>query len=85
MISKINKQGDFIAYFYSIKYLCIQFSVLGATLCKGLNRGFGTLCAGSLAFFIEFMAEETGRVYRAVFIGTTVFLVGMPSYLSSVL
>ncbi|XP_020697093.1 aluminum-activated malate transporter 12-like [Dendrobium catenatum] len=54
----------------------------GATLCKGLNRGFGTLCAVSLAFFIEFMAEETGRVYRAVFIGATVFLVGfMSTYL----
>ncbi|XP_077235271.1 aluminum-activated malate transporter 12-like [Tasmannia lanceolata] len=48
----------------------------GATLCKGLNRGVGTLCAGSLAFFIEFIAQESGKVFRAVFIGASVFLVG---------
>ncbi|PKA60074.1 Aluminum-activated malate transporter 12 [Apostasia shenzhenica] len=51
----------------------------GATLCKGLNRGFGTLCAGSLAFFIEFMAEQSGKVFRAIFIGTSVFLIGFLS------
>ncbi|XP_062073675.1 aluminum-activated malate transporter 14-like [Humulus lupulus] len=51
-------------------------STAGATLCKGLNRGFGTFIAGSLAFFIEFIANESGRVFRAVFIGTSVFLIG---------
>ena len=49
---------------------------LGATLCKGLNRGLGTLIAGSLAFFAEFIANATGRVFRAVFIGAAVFLIG---------
>ncbi|KAE8730858.1 Aluminum-activated malate transporter 12 [Hibiscus syriacus] len=48
----------------------------GATLCKGLNRGLGTVLAGSLAFLIEFIANESGKVFRAVFIGTAVFLVG---------
>ncbi|PON57073.1 Aluminum-activated malate transporter [Parasponia andersonii] len=48
----------------------------GATLCKGLNRGLGTLIAGSLAFFFEYIAEATGRVFRAVFIGAAVFLIG---------
>ncbi|KAM3734580.1 hypothetical protein ACB098_10G026600 [Castanea mollissima] len=48
----------------------------GATLCKGLNRGFGTLLAGSLAFIFEYIATESGRVFRAVFIGAAVFLVG---------
>ncbi|XP_040988587.1 aluminum-activated malate transporter 12-like [Juglans microcarpa x Juglans regia] len=48
----------------------------GATLCKGLNRGFGTLLAGSLAFFIEYISNESGRVFRAIFIGAAVFLVG---------
>uniref|UniRef100_A0A803PNA2 Aluminum-activated malate transporter n=1 Tax=Cannabis sativa TaxID=3483 RepID=A0A803PNA2_CANSA len=51
-------------------------STAGATLCKGLNRGFGTFIAGSLAFLIEFIANESGRVFRAVFIGTSVFLIG---------
>ncbi|KAH6828940.1 aluminum-activated [Perilla frutescens var. hirtella] len=48
----------------------------GATLCKGLNRGIGTLLAGSLAFFIEYIAQESGQIFRAIFIGTTVFAVG---------
>ncbi|KAL3840747.1 hypothetical protein ACJIZ3_025338 [Penstemon smallii] len=48
----------------------------GATLCKGLNRGLGTLLAGSLAFFIEYIAQETGHTFRAIFIGTTVFVIG---------
>ncbi|OVA01290.1 TLDc [Macleaya cordata] len=48
----------------------------GATLCKGLNRGLGTLCAGSLVFFIEFIADESGKVFRAIFIGAAVFFIG---------
>ncbi|KAF9685516.1 hypothetical protein SADUNF_Sadunf03G0062700 [Salix dunnii] len=48
----------------------------GATLCKGLNRGLGTLLAGSLAFLIEYIAEKTEHVFRAVFIGTAVFVIG---------
>lgn len=48
----------------------------GATLCKGLNRGLGTVLAGSLAFLIEYMAEKTGHVFRAVFIGVAVFVIG---------
>lgn len=48
----------------------------GATLCKGLNRGIGTLLAGLLAFFIEYVATATGHVLRAVFIGTAVFVIG---------
>ncbi|KAK8537896.1 hypothetical protein V6N12_044038 [Hibiscus sabdariffa] len=48
----------------------------GATLCKGLNRGLGTLLAGSLAFLIEFIANISGKVFRAVFIGAAVFLIG---------
>ncbi|KAF2551426.1 hypothetical protein F2Q68_00037107 [Brassica cretica] len=47
-----------------------------ATLCKGLNRGLGTLIAGSLTFFIEFVANDSGKVLRAIFIGTAVFIIG---------
>lgn len=49
---------------------------VGATLCKGLNRGLGTLLAGSLAFFIEYIATESGHVFRAIFIGAAVFMIG---------
>ncbi|XP_047328266.1 aluminum-activated malate transporter 12 [Impatiens glandulifera] len=51
----------------------------GATLCKGLNRGLGTLLAGSLAFGIEYVAQESGHVFRAMFIGGAVFLIGFAS------
>ncbi|KAL4570514.1 hypothetical protein LXL04_026170 [Taraxacum kok-saghyz] len=48
----------------------------GATLCKGINRGFGTLLAASLAFIFEFIAREYGKVFRAVFIGASIFFIG---------
>ncbi|XP_078179629.1 aluminum-activated malate transporter 12-like [Carex rostrata] len=48
----------------------------GATLCKGLNRGFGTLCAGSLAFIIEVVADKPGQIFRAFFVGSSVFIIG---------
>ncbi|XP_052170074.1 aluminum-activated malate transporter 12-like isoform X1 [Diospyros lotus] len=51
----------------------------GATLCKGLNRGLGTILAGALAFLIEYVTEESGRVSGAVFIGAAVFLIGTAS------
>ncbi|GFZ00840.1 aluminum-activated, malate transporter 12 [Actinidia rufa] len=51
----------------------------GATLCKGLNRGLGTLLAGSLAFVMEYIAEESGHVFRAIFIGAAVFFIGFAS------
>jgi Aluminium activated malate transporter len=50
---------------------------VGATLCKGLNRGFGTLCAGSLAFIIEVVAEKSGKTFYALFVGSSVFIIGM--------
>ncbi|XP_050230961.1 aluminum-activated malate transporter 12-like isoform X1 [Mercurialis annua] len=48
----------------------------GATLCKGLNRGLGTLTAGLLAFAIEYIAQETGHVFRAICIGAAVCVIG---------
>lgn len=50
--------------------------MIGATLCKGLNRGLGTLLAGSLAFLFEFIARESGKVFYAIFIGASVFFIG---------
>ena len=39
------------------------------------------MLAGSLAFFIEFIATKSGKVFQAVFIGAAVFLIG--KYLTS--
>ncbi|GAU24822.1 hypothetical protein TSUD_157350 [Trifolium subterraneum] len=40
----------------------------GATLCKGLNRGLGTLLAGLLAFLLDYVANASGQTLQAVFI-----------------
>ncbi|EPS64240.1 hypothetical protein M569_10542, partial [Genlisea aurea] len=48
----------------------------GATLCKGLNRGVGTLIAGSLAFLIQYISQQSSTIMRAIFIAATVFIIG---------
>ncbi|KAJ1260276.1 hypothetical protein BS78_10G219700 [Paspalum vaginatum] len=48
----------------------------GATICKGLNRGLGTVLAGSLALLIELVAASTGKVFRAFIVGASVFIIG---------
>ncbi|KAK4481953.1 hypothetical protein RD792_012866 [Penstemon davidsonii] len=58
--------------------LVLEFTA-GATLRKGLNRVLGTLLAGALAFLIESIAQETGQVFRSIFIATTVFVIGAAS------
>ncbi|KAK9667874.1 hypothetical protein RND81_13G017500 [Saponaria officinalis] len=48
----------------------------GATLCKGLNRGLGTILAGALSFFIGFVANQCSHEFRAIFVATAVFTIG---------
>lgn len=57
--------------------IILSLSFAGATLCKGLNRALGTLLAGLLAFLVEYIAEASGRVFQALFIGAALFLIGM--------
>jgi len=49
----------------------------GATLCKGMNRGLGTLLAGLLSFLLDYVANESGQILQAVFIAVAVFIIGM--------
>ncbi|XP_020979808.1 casein kinase 1-like protein 4 [Arachis ipaensis] len=44
--------------------LCSERNIFryGAILCKGLNRGLGTLLAGSLAFIVGYIANACNRV-----------------------
>jgi len=81
LISYLNVYNGLLNYtlIYILIDLLVYLFILqisGATLCKGLNRGFGTLCAGLLAFFVEEVTEESGKVFRACFIGASVFVVG---------
>ncbi|KAE8661871.1 Aluminum-activated malate transporter 12 [Hibiscus syriacus] len=55
--------------------VALEFTA-GAGFCKGLNRGLGTVLAGSLAFLIEFIMTKSEKFFRAVFIGAAVFLIG---------
>eukprot|EP01018_Ginkgo_biloba_P007878 Gb_16082 [translate_table: standard] len=48
----------------------------GATLSKGLNRGFGTLLAGSLALVVGYLADRIGDIGEAILIGVVVFGLG---------
>ncbi|XP_039688967.1 aluminum-activated malate transporter 12 isoform X3 [Medicago truncatula] len=48
----------------------------GATLCKGMNRGLGTLLAGLLSFLLDYVANESGQILQAVFIAFAVFIIG---------
>lgn len=57
-------------------YIPSGFSIIGATFCKGFNRGLGTLSAGMLAFLMEYIATDCGIVSRAIIIGFAVFVVG---------
>lgn len=75
-VNFINLSLSCILQNMKVNYNQDLFSIIGATLCKGLNRGIGTFLAGSLAFFIDYIAQESGRVFRAIFIGSTVFVVG---------
>ncbi|CAH8327468.1 unnamed protein product [Eruca vesicaria subsp. sativa] len=56
----------------------LEFSA-GATLRKGLNRGLGTLIAGSLAYLIEFVAINSGKIFGGIFIGAAVFIIACVS------
>lgn len=52
-----------------------EFSA-GATLCKGLNRGLGTLLAGLLALIVDLVAKQAGSTGQAVLIGIAIFIFG---------
>jgi uncharacterized membrane protein YccC len=65
--------------------LICNFFMAGATLCKGLNRGLGTLLAGLLSFLLDYVANESGQILQAVFIAVAVFIIGisMPNVIST--
>ncbi|KAL5184001.1 Aluminum-activated malate transporter 14 [Glycine soja] len=70
--------GENVIWAVMTVVVVFQFTA-GATLCKGLNRGFGTLSAGLLAFLIKYFSSGCGHVFHALVIGATVFIIGASS------
>ncbi|XP_031476551.1 aluminum-activated malate transporter 10-like [Nymphaea colorata] len=52
-----------------------EFTV-GATLSKGINRGIGTLLAGSLAIGVHFVASHSGDKGEPIVLAGSLFLLG---------
>lgn len=59
--------------------MAIGFS--GATLSKGLNRGLGTVVAGSLAVCIGYIADKAGKIGEPITISSSCFILGIPTQL----
>ncbi|XP_031097425.1 aluminum-activated malate transporter 12-like [Ipomoea triloba] len=76
LIEPLFKQVGQSAIWAVMTVVVVLEFTAGATLYKGLNRGLGTLVAGSLAIFIEYVTTESDRIFRAIFIGAAVFLIG---------
>ncbi|XP_040988381.1 aluminum-activated malate transporter 10-like [Juglans microcarpa x Juglans regia] len=49
-------------------------NTVGATLCKCLNRVFGTCLAGFLAIGVHWVASQSGERFEPVIVGVSVFL-----------
>ncbi|KAL7607800.1 hypothetical protein Lser_V15G10196 [Lactuca serriola] len=76
LMEPLFKGVDQNAIWAVITVIVVLEFTAGATLCKGLNRGFGTMLAASLAFLFEVIARGNGKVFRAIFIGASIFLIG---------
>ncbi|KAI5601199.1 hypothetical protein BDE02_01G076700 [Populus trichocarpa] len=49
-------------------------NTVGATICKSLNRVFGTTLAGFLAFGVHWVASQSGQEFEPLITGASVFL-----------
>ncbi|CAI8589054.1 unnamed protein product [Vicia faba] len=71
-----NEMGQSAIWAVMTVVVVLEFTA-GATLCKGLNRGLGTLIAGLLAFMVGYIANaSSGRISQAVIIGAAIFFIG---------
>ena len=56
----------------------IYFLFVGATLCKGINRGIATTLGGALGIGAKFVASLFGqKEEEAILLGVLVFLLGI--------
>ncbi|KAF3776972.1 Aluminum-activated malate transporter 10 [Nymphaea thermarum] len=68
--------GCYILLFhYSVTEVSKQICA-GATLSKGINRGIGTLLAGSLAIGVHFVASHSGDKGEPIVLAGSLFLLG---------
>lgn len=55
----------------------MYFCFSGATLSKGLNRGFATILAGGLGVGAQHIAHLAGEKGEPILLGIFVFILGM--------
>ncbi|KAH9302671.1 hypothetical protein KI387_014254 [Taxus chinensis] len=67
--------GDHTIWAILTVVVVFDFTV-GGTLSKGLNRGLGTLVAGSVAMLVSYLSEHVGEPGEAIIIGFSVFVIG---------
>lgn len=60
----------------SIRFL-VKYPCAGATLIKGLNRGIGTVLAGSLGILVGWVAQRAGTVGEPILIAASCFILGL--------
>lgn len=70
-----NGVGDNAIWAIMTVVVVFEFTA-GATLSKGLNRGIGTLLAGSLGVSVGFIADMAGKIGEPVIIGASCFILG---------
>ncbi|XP_057819132.2 aluminum-activated malate transporter 12 [Cryptomeria japonica] len=69
--------GDNAIWAVMTVVVVLEFSA-GATMSKGLNRGIGTVVAGSLAFLVCYLSEQVAQG-EAVVVGSSLFIIGAAS------
>ncbi|GLJ39485.1 hypothetical protein SUGI_0806610 [Cryptomeria japonica] len=70
-----NGVGDNAIWAIMTVVVVFEFTA-GATLSKGLNRGLGTVVAGSLAVSVGYLAEKASKIGEATVIGSSCFVLG---------
>lgn len=70
-----NGVGDNAIWAVMTVVVVFEFTA-GATLSKGLNRGIGTVLAGSLGVAVGCIAEFAGKKGEPIIIGTSCFILG---------
>ncbi|GLJ39486.1 hypothetical protein SUGI_0806620 [Cryptomeria japonica] len=70
-----DQVGDNVIWAVMTVVVVFEFTA-GATLSKGLNRGIGTVVAGSLAISVGYIADKAGKIGEPITISSSCFVLG---------